>query len=120
MSYFVNALSIRQWADRIEARSILPQVLRRLVIATVDNISGIDFPAHESVQRSGFDGIVVCAQGNAWVPAGRSVWELGVNKEVKSKADQEFEKRTEKTPQEEQKSSCFVFVTPRHWEYKKS
>jgi hypothetical protein len=118
-SNFVHTLAIRRWADRLDARSTLPKVLRRLVRATVKKIAELDFPALESVQRSGFDGVVDCEEGNAWVPDGRSVWELGVNKGVKSKADEDFEKRTKETPKAEQESTTYVFVTPRHWEKKK-
>lgn len=118
-SYFVNALAIRHWADRLDARSTLPMVLRRLVRATVERTTELDLPALESVQRSGFDGVVECEKGNAWVPNGRSVWELGVNKGVKSKADEDFGKRTKETPKAEQEFTTYVFVTPRHWENKK-
>lgn len=118
-SYFVDTLAIRRWADRLDARSTLPMVLRRLVRATVKKITELDFPALESVQRSGFDGVVNCEEGNAWVPDGRSVWELGVNKGVKSKADEDFEKRTKDTARAERESTTYVFVTPRHWENKK-
>jgi len=94
-------------------------LLRRLVGATVKKVAELDFPALESVQRSGFDGVVDCEEGNAWVPDGRSIWELGVNKDVKSKADEDFEKRTKETPKVEQECTTYVFVTPRHWENKK-
>jgi hypothetical protein len=118
MNYFVNALAIRRWADQLTARSTLPQVVRRLVHATVRDISAVDFPAHESVQRSGFDGVVVCGRGNAWVPAGRSVWELGVTKDVKGKADVDFDKRTDEAAEAVQQEATYVAVTPRHWENK--
>ena len=54
----------------------------------------VEFPAGEGVQREGWDGLVDAAAGNAFVPAGVSVWELGTNKEIITKANQDFEKRT--------------------------
>ena len=118
-SYFVNTLAIRRWADRLDARSTLPLVLRQLVQATVEMITELDFPALESVQRSGFDGVVNCPVGNAWVPDGRSVWELSVKNGPKSKADEDFEKRTKETPHAERECTTYVSVTARHWEKKK-
>jgi hypothetical protein len=82
MNHFVNALAIRRWAEQISARSTLPHLCRKLVHATVNDASEVDFPVHESVQRAGFDGQVVCNVGNAWVPPGRSGWELSTEKDV--------------------------------------
>jgi hypothetical protein len=119
MNYFVNTQSIRRWAqERLDARSRLPQVIRRLVHATVSTITKIDFPANESTQRSGFDGLVVCTEGNAWVPSGRSSWELSVEKGIKDKADRDLQKRTKVVPKRDQLETTFVFLTPRHWENK--
>ncbi len=118
MNYFLNALAIRRWAERIDARAMLPQVIRRLAGATVKSITEIDFPAHESVQRAGFDGTIVCETGNAWVPSGRSVWELSVDNKTKGKADCDFQKRTVETPREVQETSTYIFATPRHWKHK--
>lgn len=118
MNHFVNTLAIRRWADQITARSTLPHLVRRLVMTTVKSVSKLDFPAHESVQRSGFDGVVVCDEGNAWVPSGRSVWELSVSRRAKRKADEDFKTRTAETAQEVQEESLIVFVTARHFEHK--
>lgn len=120
MSYFVNARAIRHWADLIPARYALPQVLRRLVYATAKQLSQLDFPAYESAQRSGFDGQIECEAGNAWIPDGRSVWEFGVNQDVKGKADDDFKKRTDETPAAERSLATYVAVTPRHWEHKEA
>lgn len=118
MGYFVNALAIRRWASVIEARYALPNVIRRLVLATVTSPTVVDFPAYESAQRSGVDGEIECDQGNPWVPIGRSVWEMGVNNDVKGKADEDFEKRTRDTPDHVRLATTYVALTPRHWENK--
>ena len=99
---------------------MFPHVIRQLVWATVDrhHITKVDFPAYESVQRPGFDGEVICEHGNAWVPTGRSVWELSVDGKKSSKADGDFEKRTEGTPKEEREQTTYVCLTARHWQKK--
>lgn len=119
MASFISALDVRRWAEQIAARSTLPQLCRRLVHATDRTVSVVDFPAHESVQRSGFDGLVVSEIGNSWVPAGRSIWELGVKKDVKGKADEDYDKRTKETPNAERLSTTYIALTARHWENKR-
>ncbi|BBO34435.1 hypothetical protein [Lacipirellula parvula] len=119
MNQLVTALAIQRWANQLTSRSTLPLVLRRLAHTTLADISEIDFPVGESTQRSGFDGTITCEAGNAWVPAGKSVWEFGVNKGVKSKADDDFEKRTQETSPAHQTESGYIAVTPRHWKNKK-
>lgn len=124
MDLFVTARSIQDWADSLDARSTLPHVVRRLVVATVNDLSEIDFPAYESIQRPGFDGIVECTRGNAWVPAGRSVWELSTEKDDRGqfkvgKANEDFDKRTRMTPRDEQERSFYVCLTPRAFNRKR-
>jgi hypothetical protein len=71
-------------------------------------LTALNFPAGEQVQRPGFDGVVEARQGNEFVPAGISRWEMGVDKEVKAKADSDFEKRTTAVPpkSDSTRSSC--------------
>ena len=123
MKLFVTADSLRDWAEKLEARSVLPHVIRRLVSASVNGITELDFPAYESVQRPGFDGVVDCSDGNAWVPKGRSVWELSTEDGVRGKATRDFDKRTihkeTSTSKPEQERSVYVYLTPRRFNQKK-
>lgn len=118
MDLFVTARSICDWADNLGARATLPQVVRRLVLATATGIDRIDFPALDSSQRPGFDGVIECAAGNAWVPTGRSIWELSTQKDVLRKADGDFCKRTQETSREEQGRTVYIFLTPRRFSQK--
>lgn len=111
----VDGTDLVSWANRRDAQGLLPQLLRRLVHATVDQVVHVGFPAGEGVQLAGWDGIVVVEHGNAFVPDGASVWELGTNKDVKGKADTDYEKRREKPRGIDPGQSTFIFVTPRRW-----
>ena len=71
----------------------MPRVIRQLVHATSERVDRIGFPADEGVQLGGYDGIVRVGEGNAFIPEGVSVWELGTNRNVKTKADADYEKR---------------------------
>ena len=106
-----------QWADGLNPRGTLPQLVRRLVHATVEPscLTSIHFPAQEGIQAPGWDGIVVATQGNAFVPEGLSTWELSVAKDQKKKAEEDFKKRTAEPRVVEPSQATFVFVTPRRW-----
>lgn len=119
MASFISALEIRRWAEQIASRSTLPQVCRRLVHATDRSVSFVEFPAHESVQRPGFDGLVESKTGSSWVPAGRSIWELSVRKDIKGKADGDYDKRTKETSEVERLSTTYIALTARHWKQKR-
>ena len=55
--------------------------------------------------------------GALYVPSGRSVWEFGAGKNYKTKATDDYKKRTEQltTADRGHKDQSFVFVTPRIW-----
>jgi hypothetical protein len=112
---WTRSVHLSQWADTLDARGQLPLLIRNLVRRTVPALQSSDFPAWEQTYRPGFDGVVETVQGNQYVPNGRSGWELGVDKDPKAKADEDFQKRCEEKSAEEQKQLAFVFVTPRAW-----
>jgi addiction module HigA family antidote len=111
----VNSTDLTEWANRRDAQGLLPKVVRSLVLATVGRIESIAFSAEEGVQLGGWDGIVEAPEGNAFVPRGLSAWELGTNRDVKRKADDDYEKRTEDPLGIDPSKATFVFVTPRRW-----
>lgn len=111
-SLWNHASDLIEWASTQSCRSELPALIRRLVWATVDP-SAVHFPAYEGTQRPGWDGTLTVEKGNAWVPAGKSVWEMGCSEDVRSKAEEDYDKRTGKL--QGTSDSTFVFVTPRRW-----
>uniref|UniRef100_UPI003B51812D hypothetical protein n=1 Tax=Roseovarius indicus TaxID=540747 RepID=UPI003B51812D len=111
----VDETAIRQWADRHECRSNLPVLVRRLIRETTKSLVSMRFPGNEAVDMPGLDGQVECEAGTVWVPEARSIWEMGCNVDPRSKADGDYRKRTEETPQDQRENSAFVFVTPRRW-----
>lgn len=114
----VTAIDLETWASRRESQELLPVLLRKLVFATGPDLQRMGFPAYESVSRPGWDGIVVAGTGDPHVPAGASAWELGVNQDITTKANGDYNKRTA-TPQGiVPADSVFVFVTPRRWSTK--
>lgn len=112
----VTASQIVNWANTHakEAQSDLPRLVRRLCFDP-EATHQFSFPAGDSTYVPGWDGVLSSEQGNTWVPAGASRWEIGCDQDVAGKANCDYRKRTEQTSREERSMWTFVFVTPRRW-----
>jgi hypothetical protein len=111
----ITALDLDHWSATAAARVALPSLVRRLVHASGPPLE-IDFPAFESVDRPGWDGILMRDQiSTPWLPAGASYWEASCRADVARKAKEDLEKRTRETPAEVRRDATFVFVTSRDW-----
>ena len=116
----IKARQIDGWAaDNIAARNELAALLRRLVNSTSADLLTVDFPAFDNAERPGWDGTVDAASPTPWIPAGRSGWEFGCNKNPQDKANGDFAARIKSVSEEERADITFVFVTPRNWPGKK-
>lgn len=116
----IDETAIRQWADRHECRSNLPILVRRLIRETTSSLVSLRFPGNEAVDLSGLDGQAECEDATTWIPAGRSVWEMGCNQDPRAKADADYIKRTGETPQPDRQTTGYLFVTPRRWNGKEA
>lgn len=113
--HLVDAEDITGWSRRIDSFSQFPGIVRRLVKRNNDQLVRLDMRDAEGVRVHGYDGIVEALRGTTLVPAGRSVWEMGVNIDFKGKANYEYDNRTEKPLGENPAETTFVFVTPHRW-----
>ncbi|MEO8899938.1 MAG: hypothetical protein ABI488_00125 [Polyangiaceae bacterium] len=114
-----DATDLDTWASRRDAQSLLPDLLRRLVLVTADDLLHIAFRSGEGVQLGGWDGTVQTTIGSTFVAPGYSGWEAGCDSDIKRKADDDFDKRTQDPLGLELQQTTFVFVTPRRWANKK-
>ena len=115
----IRAKHLSEWADTIEARSLLPALIRKLVLTGGLEFQRVDFPAHDLSQTPGWDGEVESGNANPWIPKGKSGWEFGCNKNPGKKANADYAQRVKKKPLQERKETTYVFVTPRFWTDKK-
>lgn len=117
MNTLLTATHLLQWAETRASQGKLPALVRRLILASVDRqaIQRIDFPAEDSVYRPGVDGILQVVYGNAYVPAGQSVWEMGAGEDPEVKANGDYTKRASNPGQLVPSQNAFMFVTPRRW-----
>lgn len=113
----INERMIRDWAEHRDAEGELPLLVRRL-IGRVATVTAIAMPGGDAVSSPGWDGDVIADRGNAWVPEGRSCWEMGRNADPSGKANDDFDKRSRETPAEVRREATFIFVTPRRWNNK--
>lgn len=113
----ITANHLEQWADTLSGRSDLPGLVATLIRASTPTIEGYRFPSGDASQTHGFDGIADVLDGALYVPSGRSVWEFGAGKNYKTKATDDYKKRTEQLTAADRgrKDQSFVFVTPRIW-----
>ena len=71
------------------------RLIRRLVWETSPDAVRLGFPAGSGTSAGDWDGSVRTVRGNAFVPAGLSVWELSFEKSgITRKADGDYQKRT--------------------------
>ena len=114
----ITATQIADWATTRDAQASLPRLIRRLVCRNA-SITEVAIPAGDSVNTPGWDGEVVCKHGSPWVPEGQSYWEWSAKQGTTSKANEDYAKRTNQTPQSERAVSILVIVSARKWSTKK-
>ena len=115
-----DSSEIVNWADRPDAHHVLPELVRRLVLATIPSPELLDMPSGSSVRMPGWDGLFSTSAGNAWVSNGASAWELSCDSNPKQKADEDYEKRTANPQSVIASQTTFVVVTARRFTGKKA
>lgn len=117
-SKLIRANDLASWADSTDARALLPELMRRLVHATIPapSLEHVNFPGGEEVHRPGYDGETRAKIGNAWVPDGLSCWELGTDKDRKGKLDGDYDKRIKDRGTGDFSGVTYVAVTPRDYQ----
>lgn len=111
----IDASDLNSWSNRNDSSAFLPQLLRTLILGTIKNVRSIGFRSGEGVAIGGWDGRLDVENGDAFVPTGKSVWELGTGKDVKGKADDDYEKRKADPLDCVPAETTYVFVTTRRW-----
>lgn len=92
----ISQEDLEHWADSPESRTEFPRLVRKLITETGKGVSFIRMASGSGVATGGFDGVVEAETKTAFVPSGKSVWELSVGDDLKRKADSDYQKRTEK------------------------
>ena len=111
---WIKSTDLNQWASTRSCEEDLPLVIRRLVRASIKNIKFISFPSGESITYPGWDGILESFEETEYIPGGLSVWEIGTSKDIKKKAEDDYEKRKRNPRNLNPSETVFIFITPRN------
>ena len=112
----IKARQIEGWArDRLDARSLLPVLLRKLIHSTGSDLLHVDFPGYDNAERKGNDGVVDAESATPWIPKGRSYWEFGTDQNPARKAKKDYVARLKSVDPIERAACTFVFATPYNW-----
>lgn len=109
---YVTADDINSFANSKEAEGILPELVRDLIVSTV-NHDFLEMPIGGSVFMHGWDGLLNC-KGKPdiyFAPEGFSCWEMSKAKNVTKKFEADFLKRTNKPLNQTIENSTYVHVT---------
>ncbi len=111
----ITSNHLLNWAPTRDCQDILPLLIRKLIRASAVNVQRLLIPVGDNVILPGFDGTVELIDGNEYLPAGHSVWEIGSGKGFKEKGEKDFTKRSNAIDKTEAANISFVFVTPYIW-----
>ena len=111
----IDANEIVTWAGTGNAPGQLPNIVRQLILATGLGLSESTIPGGSSVRQPGWDGTVIAGTENVWVPEGKSVWEMSCDGNVVRKANEDYEKRTDKPVDLNRSQITYVAVTARRF-----
>lgn len=117
----IDRVYIENWAKTIPSKADFPELILRLVHATIPNCQNkIDIPIGSSTFMGGWDGRVSSEEGTTYIPQGESGWEFGTEAKFQDKANKDFRKRTDAVnPDYNISEMTFVFATPRIWAKKR-
>ena len=116
---WLEARHLTSWAERIDARIRLSEIIAKLVRASAAGISAFRFPTGDSAQIPGYDGRLTAIPADEYrefLPEGDSVWEFGTTTDYYDKANEDYAKRTGAPGDSvDMSQTTFVFVTPHVW-----
>lgn len=112
----VDSTDIDAWAARTDSRVRFPDLVRRLILATVQSLDSFEMPVGEDVDRRGWDGQVkTTTSGHPYVPEGVTGWELSSRADSATKANTDYKTRSDDPEGLDPSSTTFIYATPRDW-----
>jgi hypothetical protein len=115
LPHLADRADIVRWADRVDARSEFPRLIRGLIRANNDQVVALQMRAAEGVDAPGYDGMSDALRATPFVPKGPTVWELGVGANPGEKAQRDYRSRTDDSLGVSTGDTTFVFVAAREW-----
>jgi hypothetical protein len=116
MNSIVTAKQLELWSNSLDGEAELPGLVASLIRASCPSLQSYRFPHGDASRTHGFDGVAEVLEGNVFAPKGRSIWEFGAGAHYKTKANEDYDKRTKELSPEERSTHTFTFVTSRIWD----
>ena len=114
----IDRAHLELWADMQSAQGDFPELIHRLVSASVTPyLEKCNIPFGSAVNLGGWDGEVDATQQTKYIPQGKSLLEFGTNKKVQPKAEADYSKRSSDSSINKAEIT-FIFMTPHVWEKK--
>ena len=98
-------------------QELLPELVKRLIIDSVSDLSSIRMPDCNDIWAPGFDGVVECKEESLYVNSGISVWEFGNVGDSLSKINSDYEKRKMNSLGLNLKKTTYYAVIPKIWAF---
>ncbi len=103
------------WADTEGSDRRLPALVDKLIKETTPEGTRSFFRSGRGVLSGGWDGLVDCPSSHPFVPAGRSGWEVSVEKNTKRKSESDYVNRCDTVQEQDRKEMAYVQVICRQW-----
>lgn len=113
---WISALELGQWADTLQGRDKMPELVADLIWATATRVRRLRFLYGDMGQVRGFDGYLDVDATSPFVPDEKSIWEFGTSGTGKTKAEGDYSKRTKEVTAEDRAECTLVIVSPRTWD----
>ena len=98
-------------------QGLLPELVKRLIIDSVSELSSLRIPGCDDIWAPGFDGVVECKEGTLYVNSGKSVWEFGNVNASLDKVNSDYEKRTLNPLGLDKKETTYYAIIPKIWAF---
>ena len=116
---WIEAHDLAHWGGTRDGQAKLPELVSRLILAVYGPAAALRFPSDDSIHHAGWDGVCDAPSDSTYIPAGKSVWEIGAQRDRGArKAQEEYDKRTANPLGANRLESCFIFFTPQRWPQK--
>jgi transcriptional regulator with XRE-family HTH domain len=119
---WIDSTDLSNWANRRSCQDTMPELVSRLIRASMGPAARLRFPSGDSIQQPDWDGVceIGAAISDPYIPSGTSGWEIGTQRDkIKDKANSDYEKRSADPVGLQSAQSTFMFVTPRRWTKKR-
>ncbi len=110
----ITSKEIQHWTDthKKESEQLLPELVRRLISSLCETEPFLRIPSGDSTSNPWYDWIVTITKGNGFFPEWKCVIEIWTNKDIKGKAEEDYQKR-KLDPKCEPKETNYIFATSR-------